>query len=745
MVWFWGLSVLLYSCSETKMLEPGQYLYDGAKVNIKSDSGISRSKYNSLKHELHGLLRPKPNGSFLGIRFKLLLYNLAGKGKGLRNLIRKMGEPPVIASYTAFEKNRSVLQNRLENIGYFKDSVILDTVYKAKKLSAAYTAVIGKQYTIRNVSYPSDPDSLSQEIARTQSKSLLKKGDPYNLDVIKSERSRIDGRLKQIGYYYFSPENLIIRADTMVGDQQVDMTLVIKRGTSTLARNVYHINNVVIFADYNTKVDSSVDVINLPKYKGYTIIDQDKRFKPSVFTDALAFKPGDLYNRRSQDLSLSRLVSLGVFRFVKIRFDEKDTAENKLDAYYYLSPATTKSLRFEVSALSQSNDGSGGQLSVNWRNRNIFHGAELFMTTAYFGFLTQFHGNGVFNNTTKYGLTASLLIPRILGPFNVRSKGGFIPKAKIDAGYEFYNSTNQYTLNTSKAAFSYVWKNKVTNEHRLEIIRVIQVNPTYIDSAYQLELDTNAVLARSLEKAFIIGPTYNFNVNTQLRPNQNKNNFYFNANVDLSANILGIASGADVTKGNEKKIFGVPYSQYMRGELDFRHYLSLSPSTVLVSRLDAGIGYAYGNSTTLPFIEAFFAGGANDIRSFRSRSLGPGSYYVGNPDTTTVVDQPGDIKMEMNAEFRFKVVSIIRWAFFVDAGNIWTLRYDSSRVGSQISKNFLNQVGVGVGTGIRFDINILILRFDWGIPIREPWLAPKNQWVFDVKNSVLNFAIGYPF
>ncbi len=741
-------TVLFYACSETKSLEDGQYLYDGAKIKIKPDSSFAIKGKKSLSRELNDLLRPKPNGSFLGIRFKLLLYNLAGKpkGKGIRNFIRnKMGEPPVIASYSAFEKNRAVLQNRLENRGYFKDSVVLDTLYKGRKLSAIYTALISKQYTIRNVVYPSGPDSLSQQISRIGQESLLKKGDPYNLDVIKNERTRIDGQLKLIGYYYFNPEDLLIRADSTVGNHQVDMTLIVKKSTPPPALKMYRINDVVVFADYNVHVDTSINIADLPKFHGFTIIDPEQKFKPRIFSQALVFKSGDLYSRRDHDLSLNRLISLGVFKFVKIRFDEKDTAENKLNAYYYLTPAKKKSIRFEVSGLTQSNDANGGQISLNWRNKNIFRGAELLTATTYLGYLRQNLGQGQHTNTTKLGFDVSLFVPRIMGPVKIQTNSGFIPKTRFNIGYEFYEQSQEYTLNSFKAGFAYVWRQSLTKEHTLEIIRVNLVNPTHIDSLYQLQLDTNIVLARSLEKAFIIGPTYNFNLNTQLRPNHNKNNYYFNANIDLSANILGIASGADVNSGKQKTLFSIPYSQYVRGEIDFRHYLSFSQTTVLASRFTGGIGYAYGNSITMPFIKEFFAGGANDIRAFRSRSLGPGSYYAGNRDTTFVADQPGDIKMELNSELRFKLFSYFRWAFFVDAGNTWTLLYDSSRVGSQFTSKWPSQIAVGIGTGFRLDISILLIRLDLGIPVREPWLTSSDKWVFDTKNTVLNFAIGYPF
>jgi len=750
MICFLWLPVLFYSCSETKSLEEGQYLYTGAKINIKADPALSRKTKKELKPELEALLRPKPNGSFLGIKVKLLLYNFAGKptGKGLRYLIReKLGEPPVIASYSAMEKNRAVLQNRLENRGFFKDTVMLDTIYKGRKLSAVYTALIGKQYTIRNVVYPdSTVDTLSRDIARMKRRSLLRKGDAYNLDVIKNERTRIDTRLKQRGYYYFSPDDLLIRVDSSVGDHQVDMTLIVKKTTPSEAYKIYRIKEVVVFANYNVNVDTSIDVKGLPKYLGYTIIDPDKMFKPQIFSRALIFKPGDVYNRRDHDLSLNRLISLGVFKFVKIRFDESDTAQKMLNAYYYLTPTEKKSIRFEVSGLTQSDNANGGQLSVNWRHRNFFRGAELLTTTAYVGYLRQNLGHGQYTNTTKFGVDVSLFVPRIIGPVQFQTNSGFMPKTKFSVGYEYFNQSAEYTLNSFKGSFGYVWKETVTKEHTLEVFRINLVNPTHIDSLYQLQLDTNIVLARSLEKTFIVGPTYNFNFNSQLRPNLNKNNFYFNGNVDLSMNIPGLVSGANVQKsGVQKTLFSVPYAQYIRGEVDFRHYLSFSKTTVLASRLTGGMGYAYGNSYTMPFIKEFFSGGANDIRAFRSRSLGPGSYYAGNRDTAFIADQPGDIKIEMNSEIRFKLVSVFRWAFFIDAGNDWTLRYDSSRVGSQFGKNWLSQVAVGVGTGLRLDISILLLRLDFGVPVREPWLAPGSRWVFDYKNGVFNFAIGYPF
>ena len=198
------------------------------------------------------------------------------------------------------------------------------------------------------------------------------------------------------------------------------------------------------------------------------------------------------------------------------------------------------------------------------------------------------------------------------------------------------------------------------------------------------------------------------------------------------------------------EIFGVPFAQYMRFEADFRHYLSFSKYSMLVTRADAGIGISYGNSTTLPFVKAFFAGGTNDIRAFRARALGPGKYYGGDPNTDAFLpDQPADIKMEGNIEYRTKLFDIVRWAIFTDFGNVWTLRNDTSRPGAVFTSNFLNDFAVGAGTGLRFDLTILVLRVDVAIPLRTPWKPEGSKWNFksatDISDMVLNLAIGYPF
>lgn len=754
------MAVLLAACDNTKHLADGQNLYTGSKVNVKSDPKVGKKTRKALESEMQTLLRPAPNGKILGARVKLALYNSVDtpKGKGLRYLIKyKLGEPPVIASYSQLENNRVVIQNRLENRGYFHDTAMLDTTIKNRKLFATYNAYIGTQYTIHQITYPKDSSILSRTIRgrdekRNLRRSLFKAGAPYDLDVVKAERARIDERLKDRGFYYFNADYLLAHVDSTIGDHKVDIDMHIKPETPQAAKQQYRINDVVVYADYD--IDSDSSRAGATQYGGYTIVDPQHKFNPKIFSRTLVFDSGDLYKRSDHNLSLNRLTTLGVYKFVKARFEKDPNSDSLLNAYYYLTPTQRKSIRFQASGLTKSNNATGGELSLSWRNRNMFKGAELFTITAYVG-LEQQISSGINVGTRRTGVEANLYVPRIIAPFKFKTNSGYIPQTKFMLGYELFNRNTQYLLTSLRGSYGYVWKENVLSEHQLNIVNISSVQPTNITPEYQAALDTNILLRRAIEKQFIIGSTYNYNYNTLNKPNRRRNNYYFNGNLDLSGNLIGLATGASIDKGKVKNILGTPFSQYTRVELEFRHTLRFNEFRSFNTRVIGGIGYAYGNSSNIPFIKSFFAGGTSDIRAFRSRTLGPGTFYAGNPRDVFVVDQPGDVKMEINAEYRGKLVSIVRYALFADAGNVWTRQFDSTRPGSKFSSQFLSQFAVGVGAGLRFDINILVLRLDLAIPVRLPYNAEGDRWVFDQidfsskdwrrNNLVFNLAIGYPF
>jgi len=739
---FMSVAVLLQACSNTKYLGPGENLYMGADIKVKSSVKLSKKNEKAIKSELSDLARPRPNSTALGIRYKLFIYNLAGKTtkkKGFKHWLKySVGEPPVIASMAALNNNSTVFQDRLENRGYFHDTVTLDTTVRNKKLRAVYTAYVGSQYKIRHVTFPQSSDTLSVSINKHVKRSLLKPGSAYDLDTIKDERLRIDSRLKEHGFYFFNPGDLIVKIDSTVGNHLVDLNMQIKPLIPEDATRSYRINNITVYADYHAN-DTGRNGISAEYSNGYKIIDPRRKFRPSVFDKVLIFKKDSTYNVTSHNLALNRLVTLGTYKFVKARFEKSDTANGDyLDLFYYLTPFPKKSIRFTATALTKSNSASGGQLSVDLLYRNLFKGAEQFAITPYIGLEQQFSSLSK-AGTRRGGIDLSLTTPRIISPFNFKVNGGFLPRTKMEIGYELFSSDTLYTLNSLYASYGYTWQQSVQKQATLNILNISYVRPTNITPAFATEIKEDNALFRSIEPQMIIGSSYNYNINTQIKRNNNRNNFYFNGNIDASGNLIGLFSGANANKGKVVNIFNVPVSQYIRLEADFRYYLKFDQNTILAYRFWGGFGYAYGNSTELPYVKSFFAGGTNDIRAFRSRGLGPGSYYT--PDTARFVsDEPGDIKLEANVELRTKLFSVVKGALFVDMGNVWTLREDSSRPGSKFTGNFLNQIAVGAGAGLRFDFTILVLRVDVAYPLKKPY-----SYSVGPSQLVYNLAIGYPF
>lgn len=755
----------LASCSNLKYLPEGEKLYVGGTVKIEKDS-IKRAEKKALRTELQGLLRPKPNSTILGLRPKLFAYNIAGtpkKPKGLRNWLKnKIGEPPVLASSLDLEKNQEILQNRLENKGYFQSVVRGDSTSKNKKVKAEYTAFPGPQYRINTVNFPKDSSDLDKAVSATSAKTLLKPGEPYNLDVIKGERERIDQNLKEKGFYYFGPDYLLVKVDSTIGRHRVDLFVTVKPETPALARKIYTIGDVFIYPNFNlaqTQIDTTKASAVL--FRDFYVIDKDSTFKPSVFSRSMFFHSGEVYNRRDHNLSLNRLTTIGSFKFVKNRFERIDTAGRPtLDAFYYLTPLPKKSLRGEVLGTSKSNNLTGSELSLSWRNRNAFRGAEQLSIRAYSGFEVQVSGTQRGYNTYRLGTEATLSIPRFVVPFfNFNTSSEFVPRTKFLLGYELLNKRKLYTLNSFRGQAGYNWKESQTKEHEVNLLSINYVQPANVTQQFRDSINQNITLEKSIEKQFIMGSTYSFTYSNQTQVAR-QNNMYFNGTLDLAGNIWGLASGANYKTNDTITLFNARFAQYIRVDGDLRYYYKLGRNATLANRVIAGVGYPYGNSFELPFIKQYFAGGSNSIRAFRARSVGPGIYRPAESALTNFLpDQSGDVKLELNTEYRAKIGGIVNWALFVDAGNVWLYRENPDplkrKPGATFSKQFLSQLAVGTGAGLRFDLTFLILRTDLAFPIRKPWLPQGERWVFNEvnfadrawrrENLVFNLAIGYPF
>lgn len=767
-----GMTATIVSCSNTKFLKDGQLLYTGAEVKIESDS-LTKKEKSALESALEENLTPKPNSSFLGLRPKLYAYNATKepkKEKGLRYWLKyKFGEEPVLLGDVDREFNKDIIVNYSENKGYFNAKAKYDTVSKNKKAQVIYTLNPGGRYLISNVKFPVDSSLINSEIQILKEKTLLKAGNPFDLDVIKAERQRIDDGLKDKGFYYFNPDNIIVQADSTVSkNHKVEMIVKLKDNTPKLATEQFTIDKVVVFPNYNLR-DAKKGLYNIPmsedSLKGYEyndiyVVDPKKKFKPRMFDRALYFDKGDIYNRKDHNLSLNRLISLGVFKFVKNEFVVSDSLNHKFDAYYVLTPRELQSLRLEALGRTNSANYAGSELNLNWTQRNFFRGAEQFKASVYGAFDVQIGGPAEAENIFRAGANAQLSIPRIVAPFRFNSSSAFVPRTNIKLGYEFQNRTTLYTLNTFNATFGYQWKENVRKEHELNVIDISYIDPANETPKFLALKANNPYLQRITDQQLIFGPTYSYTYSTTMLPQ--KNTFYYKGMLDLAGNITGLITGANEKEGKQKNIFGVPFSQYAKIENDVRFYHKFTEKTSLATRLIAGVALPYGNSKYIPFSRQFFVGGSNSIRAFRARTLGPGSFDPrGANNTRAVFDQAGDIKLEMNAEYRANLYKFLNVAAFVDAGNIWLINDEfndageNTRPGGKFSKDFLSEVAVGAGVGLRLDFSILILRLDLAMPLRVPYYEKGDRWVLDrVKfgegswrrdNLILNIAIGYPF
>mgnify|MGYP003574851345 CR=1 FL=1 len=768
--------MLLYACSGTKYVPKGDALYTGASIKVETDS--ASKKHRSLVKDIaSSLTRPKPNRSIFGVKFKLHMYNLAGNPKSEKSfrgwLKNKIGEPPVLLSQVNVDNNVNVIRSSLENTGFFHVAVSGDTTVKGKKAKATYTVTPGERYYIDSVFFEKDSSNLSTNIRAASKNTLLKHGNPFDLETIKAERNRLDVYLKEKGFYYFDPGYLIIQADSTIGAKKVNLYVKVKPNTTVAARSVFSINDIFIFPTFRINSTTSADTLkkNAAYYKGYYVIDRRNQYKPQLFQNTMQFKKGEAYNRTDQNLTLNRLVGLGIFKFVKNRFEVDSTRLNSLfndsarvlrglndsiplNTYYYLTPLPKNALKLEPTGSTKSNNLTGANLTLGWRRRNTFKGGEILMVNANAGFEVQLSGQLKGYNTYRYGLEGNLSFPKFLIPFyKYNLKGGFVPRTNLLVGYEVLTKQKLYTLNSFKAGYGYVWKGNAFTEYDLKPIAINYIQPIHVSQQYTDSAANNPTLQKAIEKQFILGGNYNFNYN-ELVGNAIMTGWYFNGNVDLSGNIIGGILGANVNKGRPKNIANAQFSQYVKLEADTRFYLKLSKKSVLANRVIIGYGLPWGNSTELPFVKQFFSGGNNSIRAFRSRSLGPGT-FKDTVNTAFLADQSGDIKLEFNTEYRTKLYSVFDGAVFIDAGNVWLKNEDPNRPGSKFSSKFLSQLAIGAGAGLRVDVSILVLRLDVAFPIRKPWLPENERWVFDnirfgsktwrQENLIFNLGIGFPF
>jgi len=769
-----GFIFSLSGCTATTFLKEGESFYSGAEIKLVPQGEISNQK--RVETMLETFVNPKPNAKIFGSRTSVWFYYIAGdnsKKKGIRNFIQtKLGSPPVLIKDVTPAKTAIILQQQVNNDGYFKSTVSSVVETKNKESKVRYTVILQPPFRIGKMNYIAFDTTgvIGKDILNER---LLKENQQYALERLQAEQHRIEEVVRNHGLYYFDSRYLLFNGDSTVGKHHVDLDLLFEKGMPVKNTRIYRVGEINVFPSYDLSTNrrKALKEADTVKINGYNYIDTEHNFRPEIIVDVINLKKDSLYRRIDHEYSLIHLMGLQTFKYVNIKFRDSKKDSSLLIADVYMIPLLKKSIRFQVQGVSKSNNFVGPGFQFTFSNRNIFRGAELFQLKLHSAYEVQITRQvDTPLNSFEAGAEASLSVPRLLTPFGIKyNSERFLPATQFKVGYNFQERLNYFSLTTFNVSYGYTWRETTLKTHELYPVDISFVESGNRSRTFDSLLNFNPVLKNSFQNQFILGSRYSFTINTQFTEDieekfklkeRRKSNFYFKGTLDISGNILNALQ--KITTSGDNKIFGSPYSQYVRGDIDFRYYLLTGKarrSNMIATRLIVGVGNAFGNSTNMPYIKQFSIGGSNSIRAFPARSLGPGVYNVrGDSNVKTFfLDQRGDIKLEANAEYRFGIVKALKGAVFLDAGNIWLWNTDNSRPGANFDNDkFLSEIAVGTGFGVRYDFSFFVLRFDVAFPLRKPFILDENQrWVIDKvdfgsghwrsENLILNIAIGYPF
>ena len=757
-IWFLLLLIGLSSCSIRKHLPKDTYLYNGANVTIKK-AADNKEKSRPVKKALTKITFPKKNKMILGHAYKVGFWYAIGESdrpKSFKSWLRnRLGEAPVLNNTLDLQANTENMKAYLENRGNFKSNVTGSSKIKGYKIKALYNVLLTRPYTIDTVKWVLDSTKLGKDIIDVSVKDVyVKTRQQFDLENVKAETKRMDLELKKKGYYYFSPEYVKAFVDTTTGDHKANIFFSIKKETPLLTRTPQTINSIMIFPNYTLLYPPpDTSKRGLIEYKGVIIRDTVNSFMPRALVRSLTYDTGSLYNLQKHNESLNRFINMGSFKFVKSRYEPSSDSINPslMNVYYYLTPLKKKTISAELGGFTKSNSFTGAQANLNWKNRNLFRGAEQLNVKTYGAFEVSLNDSLKQNNNWRLGAEVSLVVPRFVTPFRIKEDHYFPPYTKFTLGYEWMRRQLLFTKNFFRLQYDLTWKSKTNIEHSLSPVSITYNNATNFSDVYLEKVNRFPVLQYANLPELLLGTYYNF---TTFSKNPSaKNILYFNSNIDVAGNVAGLLNKPDTAFS--KKIAGAYFAQYAKVDLDIRYSRKLAKNTFIANRIAIGAGLPYGNSSYLPFSKQFIIGGSNSLRGFRPRQLGPGRAITTADQQVSYPQIGGDYKLEMQTELRFPLVSIFNGALFAEGGNIWTknaLLYGNE---AKLSKQFLKDLAVDAGVGLRVDIKILIIRLDVAIPLRKPWLPMGSEWVTkDIDfgssvwrkgNLIFNIGIGYPF
>lgn len=768
--------LIISSCNPTKYVPADQTLLDNNKINL--------NKEYIKKSSLEPYIKQQPNKRIFKTRFYLGLYNLSNinKTRWPHGWLRKIGEEPVIFDPSAAEQTSEQIRSYVASKGYFDGKVEDSLKTEDRRTKVFYNVELLPPYTIRNLHYDITDTLIRTYFYFDSVNCVIERGEPYDVDVLQQERSRFEHFIRDQGFYAFSSDYISFGVDSTVGNRQVDIYYNIRNPLAAdnfnkvtmLPHHIYQIKKIYIYPDFDPGAalqqgEAYFQKLDTVLYNGYYFVTSAE--KPSIRYDlilqTLYLRPGADFNLTNTNQTRSHLMSLKVYRLVNINYDEADVPGDQmelrrsLNCNIMLTLLTPQSYRIELEG-THSDGNLGGAVNLVYQHKNLFHGAELFSTTLR-GSYEAIKQTTRLRSIQEYGAEVSLRFPQFLIPF-VESEGfirKYNPSTSIVAAYS-YQAMPLFTRTLASASFGYNWQagryqTHIVNPLMLNLIKLIS-----IDSVFQKKIESS-FQASSYRDVLILGGGYSYIFNNQMIQ-KSRDYVFLRINFETAGNmnsLLSRISGAEKSGPSTYTFLGQPYAQYVRGDVDLRYNYSFNDMSSAVYRGFVGVGIPYGNSRAIPFEKQYFGGGANSLRAWQVRSVGPGSFdpYGGN-DTIDFLNQTADIKIELNAEYRFKLFWILEGALFVDVGNIWTYNKDDSRPGTQFSfrqkeeegrivtRPFYKDFAIGTGMGFRFDFKFVIGRLDLGMKLRDPRLG--EGWIpgrrpYERRDFAVVLGIGYPF
>ncbi|WP_321346727.1 BamA/TamA family outer membrane protein [uncultured Draconibacterium sp.] len=767
--WIFVLSaMLLASCSQTRFVPEQEYLLQ--KVELEIDN------QDVSKEEAKSVLRQKENYKILGfIKFYLMLYNMSSKKKS-DDWLKRIGEAPQLYDKVMADRSAEQLERYMGQRGYYQAQINQDVQFneKKKKAKLKFSVESGDQYKIRKVNYHFETPELQAIFFNDSVNYRMRSGTPFDIYELEKQQKRIVNLYQNNGYYYFSNNQVRYLADTTLYNKEVVLDLFIgetqtSQVDSTKLLQPYYLNKFYYSVmPGNTPVtagrEHAFNFSDTLFWDNSILYANDKiSYPPELFIRTNQMQSGGLYNVSEVENTFNALNRLRQFRFVDIQFEEtypgQDT--NLLDCNIRLAPLNKQSTSFDIEGTNTSgNLGVAG--NIYYQHRNLFKGAEVFQVRLK-GATERLHrtvndGTEAFN-TREFGVESSLMVPKLLGPGKyIKSFGRYLPKTVFTAGYN-YQRRPEYTRTITNFKFGYDWKTSQNYQHiwnflDVNVVRLYEFDAGFINSIRDLYIKS------SFTDHLIFAMNYSLIFNNQ-RLASNKRYTFARLNIESSGNLLyGLSElmGRDITVDQDSvtnetseyyKLFNIRFAEYVKADIELRRAIRIDRYNSVVGRVFAGVGMPYGNSRVLPFEKQYFAGGANGIRAWQVRSLGPGTYKP--EDENAYPNQSSDIKLEANIEYRYRLLGSLEGALFIDAGNIWAINNNDNREGAVFKINkFYRQFAVGTGTGFRFDLSYFILRADIGMKLRDPAAIKGERWIIGnrgIKGNdfTFSFAIGYPF